>query len=766
MPDPRVPLFQRLPELYRQRDAERDPPGQLEALLGPVELAFGRLHENIAGLYDDFFIETCADWVVPYLGDLLGTSPLAGDPWTLRADVADTIALRRRKGTVAAFERLTFDLTGWGVLALELRERLALSLHLNHLRPDVRPPGIFELPFSRAVRGGTAYVRSPATLSLLGTAGDPFARSADVRRLAGDRVPYNLPNIALFLCRLLPLTVPFATPTARGTVSTGRATPDAAFAVRFALSPNPGPIELFNTFRWDPSRRSDPDALPVPIPHARIASGMPENRSSSYVAFELQPGAPPTDEAHRVGLRFHFPDPPFATSLSAMTTRGADLCAWETILAPSLRANELVVDSQLGRFVVGVSSQAEADALIDRLRVSFTYAAVGPVGAHPIARADVPDPFPTALDPIAPLRRIVGGSGALEAALVDLEQTGQTLVVEIADSSTYEFDPTLVAGAVFEAGVSTLRLGRSLVLRAASGQRPVVRLAAPLRFRPTTVVAATPAEQPELDARLSRLTVRLEGIYWSPGAAFPTSAALIERATLAALEIHGCTLEPGGMELPNRLRTPATTALRLANGYGFVDSAELAAFRVTPSLRIYRSIVGALRVDGAYTLGVTDSAVDAGSGATTSELAIGAVADAPAWGPALTFDRVTLFGRTRVDQASGRGGIFAARLEVQDNQTGCIRQSYLSGDHDRLPAHHDCVTGAEARLELVSDVFGQSRYLQLRSTSDRRILERGPNDDAMGALGFLADAHKLANLRIRLGEFSPVGICVVPLFLT
>src|SRR5215211_6091414 len=132
----RVQLYERLPEIYRIRDEELEPPRQLEAYLALVEYAYGAIHESIESLYHDLFVETADDWVVPYIGDLLGTSHLAGDPWTIRVDVADTIALRRRKGTLGAIERLTFDLTKWGVHCLELRERLVWHQHLNHQRPE------------------------------------------------------------------------------------------------------------------------------------------------------------------------------------------------------------------------------------------------------------------------------------------------------------------------------------------------------------------------------------------------------------------------------------------------------------------------------------------------------------------------------------------------------------------------------------------------------------------------------------------------------
>ena len=131
-----VPLYERLPEIYRIRDAEISPAGQLQSYLSGFEQTFGDVHDNIDQLYRDLFIESCDPWVIPYIGALLGTSVLAGDTWTLRADVADTIALRRRKGTIGAIELLAFNLTKWGAHVVELRTNIAWHQHLNHLRPD------------------------------------------------------------------------------------------------------------------------------------------------------------------------------------------------------------------------------------------------------------------------------------------------------------------------------------------------------------------------------------------------------------------------------------------------------------------------------------------------------------------------------------------------------------------------------------------------------------------------------------------------------
>ena len=133
--------------------------------------------------------------MIAYIADLLGTSHLAGDPWTLRADVADTIALRRRKGTLGAIELLTFNLTRWGVHCVELRENLVWQQHLNHQRPDQggQPPyGLPGVTRHQVIRGGTATLRDPATLSLLNTPFDRFGHIPDLRPPAGNGIRYNL----------------------------------------------------------------------------------------------------------------------------------------------------------------------------------------------------------------------------------------------------------------------------------------------------------------------------------------------------------------------------------------------------------------------------------------------------------------------------------------------------------------------------------------------------------------------------------------------
>ena len=107
-------LYQLLPAIHRLRDAEQGQP--LRALLAVIEEELTALELDAARLYDNWFIETCDEWTVPYIGDLVGARPIRPVPSagvSTRAWVANTLAYRRRKGTALVLEQLARDVTGW-----------------------------------------------------------------------------------------------------------------------------------------------------------------------------------------------------------------------------------------------------------------------------------------------------------------------------------------------------------------------------------------------------------------------------------------------------------------------------------------------------------------------------------------------------------------------------------------------------------------------------------------------------------------------------
>src|SRR5213595_3343252 len=129
-------LYELLPVVHRMRDAEQG--YSLQALLRVITEQIKIVEDDIQQLHENWFIETCEEWVVPYLGDLLGVRglhPITHATFSLRGLVANTMAYRRRKGTATALEQLARDSTDWPAHAVEFFELLDTTQNYNHLRP-------------------------------------------------------------------------------------------------------------------------------------------------------------------------------------------------------------------------------------------------------------------------------------------------------------------------------------------------------------------------------------------------------------------------------------------------------------------------------------------------------------------------------------------------------------------------------------------------------------------------------------------------------
>jgi hypothetical protein len=182
-------MYELLPAIYRIRDADRGEP--LKALLSVIADQVGVLEADLAQLYDDQFIETCADWIVPYIGDLIGYRALHNvvpKIGSQRAEVAHTIGFRRRKGTAAMLEQLARDVTGWNARVVEFFQLLGWTQWTpNHIRPKN-----FYAP----------DLRQWETLENINGPFDTVAHTVDVRHVATGQGKYNIQNIGIFLWRL------------------------------------------------------------------------------------------------------------------------------------------------------------------------------------------------------------------------------------------------------------------------------------------------------------------------------------------------------------------------------------------------------------------------------------------------------------------------------------------------------------------------------------------------------------------------------------
>ena len=199
-------LYALLPAVHRMRDADEGEP--LRALLAVLAREGAVIEENIEQLLDDLFVETCDDWAAPYVGGIIGyrpLHPLGGLTTGPRAEVANTIGYRRRKGTAAVLEQLARDVTGWPARVVEYFQLVATCQHMNHVRPD---------------HHWSPDLGDPLALEPLGQAFDAVTRTVDVRSITrasgrkGVEGRHNLPNIGIFLWRLLPMRLDNA-PTTR-----------------------------------------------------------------------------------------------------------------------------------------------------------------------------------------------------------------------------------------------------------------------------------------------------------------------------------------------------------------------------------------------------------------------------------------------------------------------------------------------------------------------------------------------------------------------
>jgi Phage tail protein (Tail_P2_I) len=179
-------LYNLLPEIYRTRDYQAGEP--LRALMSVLESEFDCVSNDVSQLYKNWFIETCDDWVIPYIADLIGVTGISADSnVSLRAFVANTIAYRRRKGTARVVEEVARDLLARPTKVQEFEFLLAHTQHMNHLRMK---------------RLATVDVSSPDICRTVDTAFDESMHLAEVGLIRSGQGYHNLPNLGVSVWRI------------------------------------------------------------------------------------------------------------------------------------------------------------------------------------------------------------------------------------------------------------------------------------------------------------------------------------------------------------------------------------------------------------------------------------------------------------------------------------------------------------------------------------------------------------------------------------
>jgi hypothetical protein len=409
-------LYQHLPAIHRIRDAEQGYP--LRDLLSVIAEQVAAMEENLAQLYDDQFIETCARWVAPYIGDLIGYRSLHGvvpGVASPRADVANTIRYRRRKGTASMLEQVARDVTGWPARAVEFFQLLGWSQYMNHLRPNAHY---------------APDLRRWQRLQWLDSPFDTVAHTAEVRRIATGSGRYNIPNIGLFLWRVRAFGL---------TRSPAMADPALGSGALLRFNPLGTDTPLYGTPETEEeiSHLAEPVNVPLPLKRRRLKAHLDEYYGAGRSLQLAWAGATTNDPPQPIpGKDIDICD------LSDIRDGGGTVTGWAH--QPAHGDTRIAVDPVLGRIALG---DAPATPLLVSFHYGFTMAMGG--GEYERGTAALPAPVET-----------VSHGAALQPALNAVKGGGS---VKVTDSYRYQETPAI-----------TVDPGASVTLRAGNGCRPLL----------------------------------------------------------------------------------------------------------------------------------------------------------------------------------------------------------------------------------------------------------------------------------------------------
>jgi hypothetical protein len=683
--------------------------GPLQSLLMVIQEQLAIVAEDLDQLYDDQFIETCAPWVIPYIGDLIGYQSVKGIAPAIdnpRSEVADTISFRRRKGTVLVMEQLARDATAWGAHAVEFFRILGDTQYMNHIRlwnhyaPDLRrwEPGLF-----------------------IDTGFDRTSHKVDVRRVASKRGRYNVQNIGIFLWSLNAYSV---------TQSPAMVTPASPDCFRFSSLGMDMPL-----FHRAVSQGEEITAAAQPV-------NVVDRLRRRVLCADVQKGVGAVYYGEGNSVAVYLDNQilnPYQIQIADLS--GAD-GSWVNLPGAG-SPYSAVIDPELGRIALPA---APAGSAVPTVHVSYRYGFNADMGGGEYSRADtftVEDstavfPFPdTASTP-----RYTTLQDAVDFAVAQLAENGEA-AIEITASHTYP-----ETGAAHALTID-LPAETTLELRAADGTRPTLLLSGEI---------SVSGAQSSAFCMNGLLVAADAGM--SPGAPLPAALVHVPAQRpddsanhLGACNIQHCTLVPGW-------------SVDSAGTPNFPSDPTLIVEPSGVEVVITRSILGSVRTSLLVTFNASDSIIDAADRTNVAYAAL----DNVSGGGALTLLGCTVIGKVHatllslvsnsiVWAALAAGDTWTTGLVSDRRQQGCVRFSFLP-EGARTPRRFECVEQALASPQPVLFAFryGHPGYLKLLpSTPD--VVRRGADDAGeMGAFHFVLAPLREIDLRVRMQEYLPVGL--------
>jgi hypothetical protein len=737
-------LHELLPAVHRIRDADRGYP--LRGLLRIAGEQIAAIEDNIGQLYDNWFIETSEDWVVPYLAALIGyrsvveaglvtdgSSALA-KILTPRAEAANTLAYRRRKGSLALLEQLANNAAGWPARAVEFYTLLGRAQNISHLQMQ---------------RGFTADIRNAGTLDLIDGPFDTQAHSVDVRSIASRYRTgrYNIPSVGVFVWRLK----------AYGLTHAPANCVEAYGPHCFSFSALGNDSPLFNRAipETDPTGIAGELNLPVPIRRRALEVRSDERPFTNQVS-EAYYGA-----AKSVAI--YAPDWPQAGApqpIPAERIAVADLSGWKS-RPPRGR---IAVDPVLGRMVFPTRHLPRNGVYVDYLYGFSADMGGGEYGRsvsqpvshsyYAVSRDNPGEAISTSVT--AALERWRDEKNALPAEpaqddpkhqewLEDKERL-RAAVIEILDSAAYTERLTI-----------SLEDGEYLQIRAADRKRPVIRVLDHAVDRPDSfTIRGKRASRFKLDGLVvAGRGLRIEGLY-------DDNDNPEETGDLCDVTIRHCTLVPGWwLDCDCSPIRPHEPSIALSD-----SSARLV---------IEHSIIGAIHVTAderrhdPVQISISNSIVDATAKARPAICA----PNLPLAFATVSIQNSTVVGTVETHAITlAENSIFTSEVRVGRRQTGCMRYCHVPWG-SRTPRRHCCQPdevrhAAAAGLEQEESLrvmprfnslrYGTPSYGQLAQSCATEIRKGADDESEMGAFHNLFQPQRTAILQARLSEYTPADM--------
>ena len=726
-------LWNLIPAVYRSLDSQTfGQNGPLREMVNRIGAQAAVVRRSIDRLWQDQSIETCDDWVIPYIADLLATNLVAGmDARGQRLDVANTIYYRRRTGTLGILEEIANDITGWDARVVEFFRRLGRTRH--NFDPAIGLPSATDDPLGNSTlqlaegligqwtgtpMGGWADLRnaygasqaqSPFGIyptSVPPSAFDEYFHTADFRAGNGRSGWYNIPKLGVFLWRLQSFRVDYTTPV-QG-LPTGK-TPSPCFT----FDPTGREIPLFgfpvrsvnmDWLEWVSPRERQ---LPTPISTPLLAVALANPATQALYASLQSDGV--TINLNALGV--------FTQPSSDSLIPSQQVTAFPQ---PSNTTPEIMIYPEKGKF--------RAISPLNSAFATYCYGFPSAIGAGPYDRRVLGQPL---AKPPAPVKPVSGGSG-LDTKLGNIASTG---TVQINDSLTYT-------------AVKDVNNIANVTVMAQNPGRPVIRLAAP---KPNATQWAFSG------ADISSALV-LDGLLVSGG-------DVVLKGTFGSVTLRCCTFDPG-----TAVDTAGTWA-KAIDGRDLI-SCHLWIEAEIEQLIIDRSILGPIqtRAKGeVQTLTATDSIVQA----LGSDFAINLTSGQT------QLSRCSVLGPAKVHRLYASECILDDEVTVENIQDGCVRFSAWSTG-STLPRQYESVQIAPGAPLFTSRDFGQPGYCQLLESVDNAIIPSVPpvagaatsisagaqDGSEMGAYARDKNPIKQRSLLIKYQEFMPLGLVPVVINVT